>query len=285
VNATGYVQRVNQEFAKVGLLGISMLSASGDSGCHGRTDSDCIFNPYMYPDYPASSPFITAVGGTQLVNGASNNPQTPICQAGQPLAGQCGTSGQEIVSSTGTGSEIVSGGGFALYSATPSWQAKYVAAYLSNASVIAHAGGTKTPLFNSQGRGYPDISALSHKYYIEVGGAVSSVDGTSAASPAIGGLFALINAHRAARGRPNLGFANPLLYAAFANTNGAAFNDITSGSNTCTEDGCLCQTGFDATPGWDASTGLGTPNFGNLVAAIDAMDEKREAMIRAMQNA
>jgi hypothetical protein len=35
----GYVQRANQEFAKVGLLGVTMLSASGDSGCHGRTDS------------------------------------------------------------------------------------------------------------------------------------------------------------------------------------------------------------------------------------------------------
>ena len=48
---------------------------------------------------------------------------------------------------------------------------------------------------------------------------------------------------------------------------------------------CLCQTGFDATPGWDASTGLGTPNLGNLIAAIDAMDEKREAMLRAAQTA
>ena len=41
-------------------------------------------------------------------------------------------------------------------------------------------------------------------------------------------------------------------------TAGAAFNDITSGSNRCTEGGCECKTGFEATPGWDASTGTMT---------------------------
>ena len=43
VNASQYVSRTNQEFAKVGLLGITMMSASGDSGCHGRTEGLCIF--------------------------------------------------------------------------------------------------------------------------------------------------------------------------------------------------------------------------------------------------
>ena len=42
-----------------------------------------------------------------------------------------------------------------------------------------------------------------------------SVDGTSAAAPTVAGLVALINAHRAKRGRPALGFANPLLYQAW----------------------------------------------------------------------
>ena len=54
VNASVYVARTNQEFAKVGLLGITMLSASGDSGCHGRTEGFCIFQKDMKPDYPAS---------------------------------------------------------------------------------------------------------------------------------------------------------------------------------------------------------------------------------------
>jgi hypothetical protein len=55
------------------------------------------------------------------------------------------------------------------------------------------------------------------------------------------------------------------------------FQDVTQGSNRCTESGCTCKEGFGATAGWDAASGLGTPNFGRLVEAIDAMDDAREA--------
>jgi hypothetical protein len=41
VTSQGYVERVNTEFQKIGVLGTSLLSASGDSGCHGRTNEDC----------------------------------------------------------------------------------------------------------------------------------------------------------------------------------------------------------------------------------------------------
>jgi hypothetical protein len=68
-----------------------------------------------------------------------------------------------------------------------------------------------------------------------------------------------------------------------AETNGTAYNDITVGSNKCTESGCLCHTGFEAEPGWDASTGLGTPNLGRMLAALDVIDERREAKIRQQQ--
>ena len=56
-----------------------------------------------------------------------------------------------------------------------------------------------------------------------------------------------------------------------------AFNDVTKGDNSCTEDSCKCKTGFGATQGWDAASGLGTPNFGLLLEEIDAMDTTREA--------
>ena len=54
-------------------------------------------------------------------------------------------------------------------------------------------------------------------------------------------------------------------------------------SHSCTEGGCECKTGFDATPGWDASTGLGTPNYGRLVEAMDAIDDRRERLIAGQQ--
>ena len=280
VNATQYVLRTNQEFAKLGLLGITMLSASGDSGCHGRTEESCLFRKEMNPDYPASSPYILSVGGTVLSSATTKSPEAPVCKSSGQLNGQCATDGTEVVSSTDAGSRISSGGGFALYSQRPAYQEAFVAKYLSNATVASFAGGNGT-LFNVNGRGYPDIAALAHKFYIENGGAVSSVDGTSAASPTIAGLVGLINAHRLKRGRKVVGFINPLLYKIWTYTNGEAFNDITVGSNACTEQGCSCKTGFLAAPGWDASTGLGTPNYGLLLNALDELDSLREQKFMA----
>jgi len=46
------------EFQKIGLRGISIVVASGDSGANGRTDPDCTM-PTLLPDYPAASPFVT----------------------------------------------------------------------------------------------------------------------------------------------------------------------------------------------------------------------------------
>ena len=280
VNSSMYVQRVNEEFAKIGLLGITLLSASGDSGCHGRTDELCLFHKQMFPDFPASSPFITSVGGTLLTNAVNTGAKSPICQDGGDLQNQCATGGEEVVSSTGpAGGRISSGGGFANFSPRPSYQDAVVEEYLSNKDVIDFAGGNGT-LFNAAGRGYPDISALAHKFFIVLGGSTGSVDGTSAASPSVAGLIGLLNAHRMGKGRKPLGFINPLLYKIYAETGGAAFNDITEGNNACTEQGCSCKTGFQAVKGWDASTGLGTPNYGKLLEAIDALDDKRELLMK-----
>jgi subtilase family serine protease len=55
----GYINRTNFEFQKVGVLGTTVLVASGDSGAHGRTDKMCLFNPKMHPNFPAASPFVS----------------------------------------------------------------------------------------------------------------------------------------------------------------------------------------------------------------------------------
>ena len=64
-------------------------------------------------------------------------------------------------------------------------------------------------------------------------------------------------------GKPSLGFLNPLLYA-----NAAALNDVTTGSSS----GCgFSGGGWPATAGWDAVTGLGTPNFAALSKIVAAL--------------
>jgi hypothetical protein len=85
------------------------------------------------------------------------------------------------------------------------------------------------------------------------------MDGTSASTPIIAGMFALMNNERLLLNQPPLGFVNPLLYriALFDTT---AFNDITTGSNSCTS-GLCCDHGFYAAVGWDPLTGLGTPKY------------------------
>eukprot|EP01027_Heterolobosea_sp_BB2_P010028 GEZU01014764.1.p2 GENE.GEZU01014764.1~~GEZU01014764.1.p2 ORF type:complete len:116 (+),score=47.92 GEZU01014764.1:469-816(+) len=89
-----------------------------------------------------------------------------------------------------------------------------------------------------------------------VNGSLMNVGGTSAATPTFASVISYLNDIRLSKGLPTLGHINPFLYEA-ARQNKGAFTDITSGNN---QYGC-CTTGFTAIEGWDAITGLGTPNF------------------------
>jgi tripeptidyl-peptidase-1 len=262
-----FVIATNQLFATAVAKGITLTAASGDSGAHGRSDPDCSY-PYTRATFPASSPWVTAVGATELWAGTTGNiPSAPVCASTL----QCATGGYEIVASRKTLSFFDSGGGFSNMTLMPSWQQSVVSTYLQNTSALPPAGD-----FNTSGRGFPDVAALGHNYYIEAGGAVSSVDGTSAATPVFSGLIADINAVRQAAGKSVLGFVNPALYAAYA-ANPNTFNDVVQGDNQCTESsGCSATddggcTGYFAAPGWDATTGLGTPNYANLKAYLAAL--------------
>lgn len=259
-----YVAAVNAGFQAATARGVTILVASGDSGAHGRTDPSCS-SPITRPDYPAASPYILSVGATQLSNGQPiANPVTPVCK-NQAAGGQCAASGTEIVSSTATGSLIVSGGGFSNVAPQPSWQTAAVAAYLASGATTPGAGN-----FNQTSRGYPDVAAIGHNVVIYQGGP-EAVDGTSCAAPIFGAIIGLANAARLAAGKAVLGFANPGIYQVAASTP-AAFNDITVGDNKCTEDGCAAGcTGYSATKGWDPTTGWGTPKTSALVTALAAL--------------
>jgi len=104
-------------------------------------------------------------------------------------------------------------------------------------------------------RAFPDISANGVNYVVAIGGSFWLVYGTSASTPVIGAMFALINDARLVQGKQSIGFVNPVLYE-----NPKAFHDITVGNNP----GCGTN-GFAATKGWDPVTGLGTPDFKKLL--------------------
>ncbi|EED77904.1 family S53 protease-like protein [Postia placenta Mad-698-R] len=145
-----------------------------------------------------------------------------------------------------------SAGGFSNYFGTPSYQATAVSTYLNT------LGTTNKGLFNASGRGYPDVSTQGVNFEIVVDGSAGTVDGTSCASPTFASVIALLNDQLVAAGKSTLGFLNPWLYSTAA----SALTDITSGDNP----GCNTN-GFPAVTGWDAVTGLGTPNFAKLQAA------------------
>lgn len=264
--AKAFLNAVNLDFQKLGAAGISIMASSGDAGAHGRSDLGCS-SPRVRPAFPASSPYVTAVGATQLMAGALEGGSGPICQSLFSCAGR----GEEMVCSTATGAAITSGGGFSDVFSRPSYQDSAVHGFLTQSGVAP-----SPRYFNAGGRGYPDVSALGHQYYIEAAGETQIVDGTSASCPVFAGVISSLNSALLSSGGSKLGFANPTLYAAWAHDAGA-FSDVTQGSNVCTQSGSgCCSTGFEATSGWDPVTGMGTPNYPRLLSAIQAVQALRK---------
>lgn len=257
-NSTTFVTRVNAEFQKVGTNGITLMASSGDSGAHGRTDPLCQ-KATTSPAYPAASPNILAVGATQFdTTTVKTGGTSPFCKANT-----CKMSGTEIVCSKKTGALISSGGGFSEVAPANAWQTDLIAAYIKSGK------SAPTGDFNANGRGYPDVAALGHSYYIQLNGEALAVDGTSCSSPVFAGVVGLL----ASKAGKKMGAVAETLYAAYK-ANPKSFNDITVGDNYCTENTCDCKTGFTATAGWDATTGLGTPNFPELVKGVQAIMRK-----------
>lgn len=128
-----------------------------------------------------------------------------------------------------------SSGGFSNYWGVPDYQSSAVSSFLSN------LGSTNSGLYNSSGRGFPDVSAQGVSFIVAEDAEFWLLDGTSCASPTFASVIALINDKLIAAGKSTLGFLNPLLYS-----NPSALNDITSGDNP----GCSTN-GFNATGGWD----------------------------------
>jgi len=141
------------------------------------------------------------------------------------------------------------GGGVSAVFALPAWQ--------NGLQVALTAGGTQALAM----RGVPDVSGDADPesgYDVRVDGSDTVIGGTSAVAPLWAGLIARING---ATGRP-VGFINPQLYA-----NASALRDVTTGNNGS----------FAAASGWDAASGLGSPN-GSAVAS--ALGQPAQAVAR-----
>uniref|UniRef100_A0A6A7FSM4 Physaropepsin n=1 Tax=Hirondellea gigas TaxID=1518452 RepID=A0A6A7FSM4_9CRUS len=268
IDSETYVKRINVEFQKIGLRGVTILAASGDSGANGRTDGEC-YDEKLHPAFPGSSPYLTSVGATRVNNPVfarerdlDSKRMRNACEKDRGY--QCVLSGDEQAA-TYEESGFTSGGGFSEYAKRPKYQEEFVKTYLQNSELPP-----KT-YFNTEGRGYPDISALGDSILVIFEGEIQLVGGTSASSPEIAGIVTLINDYLVSKGKPMIGFLNPLLYK-MAKEHPKAFHDITVGDNKCTEGGCasFCQ-GFKCEIGWDPVTGLGSPNFKEILKYLESV--------------
>jgi len=270
VTSAQFVQRVNTQWQKIGMRGVSIFISSGDSGSHTRSDEECEA-PTLLADYPSSSPYITSVGATQVQNDTYFPPTVaPACRVrrgGDQL--MCISGGTEVAVSVDR-AYFTSGGGFSNISVSQDYQTAAVQAYLSQKTVPL----PPAQMFNHKGRAYPDVSAVGHNGYILIDGEETLEGGTSQSSPIFAGVAALLNVEYKKITGNAIGFMNPLLYKMWGD-NPSAFNDVTVGDNICTESGCAksCK-GFRAAPGWDPVTGLGTPNFPTMVDYVKNLAQK-----------
>ncbi|HEY4443008.1 MAG TPA: S53 family peptidase [Steroidobacteraceae bacterium] len=236
--------------------GITVLFSSGDNGDLSAP------NGVASGSWPATSAYVTGVGGTSLEILDSNGAKAEygwgtyrafLADATVNSAKSVTTSGVTQTSAFGYTFDAYafyagSGGGISLLEQQPAYQAHVVPDAL--ATTLNLASGYSEPLPSPQ-RVSPDVAMVADPYtgylygqtYTIAGNPISdagckpiskteeycegSIGGTSLASPLMAGVIAIMNQKRAASGEPLVGFANPLFYSAGSRGNGA---NLTSGA-------------------------------------------------------
>jgi subtilase family serine protease len=231
----------HQVFADATAKHITIFASSGDDGagqmsCDGTTLVKAVSSP-------AVDPLVTGVGGTEL-HAAQYCLTALHCDPNANPAP--GTHEGEIVWNEADTTGLATGGGFSVLFDEPSYQ--------------------KGTIHGGKQRGVPDVSydaAVLHGVltYLNIPGIPAGMylfGGTSVGTPQWAAIVAIADQQNGA----NLGFINTALYHIGQSQNhyAASFFDIVSGNNSLDP-----VTGFDAGPGWDPTTGLGSPMAGQLV--------------------
>ena len=278
---TGY-SSLNLFLAQAATQGQSVIAASGDSGstdCYGVPGLTTAQQEALGVDFPASSQYVTGMGGSEFLAPDVAASNTTYWQAG---------SGSDVVSSalsyipeqvwnddSSQAGLSSGGGGVSALTARPSWQTGVtgipsgnfrlvpdisLSSSPNNAGYLYCSSDSTTRVTGSCANGFRD----SNNTNLTVAG------GTSFAAPIFAGMLAIINGKLNSTGQ---GVVNPTLYALAANstTYASAFHDITSGGNQCTAGTTYCSTAgtseYPATTGFDQASGLGSIDFFNLLTA------------------
>jgi len=191
------------------------------SGDHGTADEDAQdWDGKIHVDHPAVDDLVLGCGGTQI-----------------------DVNGNDVVWNDGTpfDKNVPGGGGWAGGGGIS--EIITVPAYQQNANLPVSLDN------NNPGRGVPDIAMSATNYFTRVDSSEGPSGGTSAVAPLMAALVTRLNQAK----QKNVGFLNPLLYANAAN---GIVHDVTVGTNAIVN----TIKGYNAGPGWDACSGLGTPD-------------------------
>ena len=231
-------------YLRAALQHVTVLASAGDTGATNYELNVSTLYSFPVVGFPASSPLVTAVGGTSLMADTSGNYQS------------------ETVWDTTTNG---GGGGISQFFHEPNYEE-------------AHLHSSVKKELN-QHRGIPDISYnadpnTSILVYISFLGPAAAgyyfIGGTSEGSPQWAGIIA--DANQLA-GHP-LGFLNEALYRLGDSSDAAAsFHDITVGNNNFGG-----VTGYNATPGWDLASGWGTPQAETLVTNLIKLMDRDDGL-------
>jgi subtilase family serine protease len=211
---------------------VTVLASAGDAGTANPDVNGNIF-PFPTVNFPASSPWVTAVGGTSLFADTNGNYQSETVWGYPPNGG-------------------ATGGGVSQVFGEPDYQSDNL--NKADQKLVDHHRGLPDIAYNAD----PNTSILIYLSFLGPSAAgYYFIGGTSEGSPQWAGLIA--DANQWAR-RP-LGFINDALYAiGNSGLRGSAYHDVTVGNNS--QDNLP---GYSATPGWDAATGWGSPKAARLL--------------------
>jgi subtilase family serine protease len=266
------LNQLRQAFIDAKANNVSVFASSGDGGTS-NIIKEPVKNPALIPypsvGWPASDPLVTAVGGTYLCTNAVTG--VGVDSVSPPVNCQSHPGLREV-------GWIGSGGGYSIFFPRPDYQNVLP----PGSTFVGSSPGAPGP--NSNMRGVPDIAYQASArtgvlVYLTEADTTSSgvgcgganpcstgwyvVGGTSCSSPQWAGIAAMADQ---IAGR-DLGFLNPALYSVADNPAkyAADFYDVTTGNNQTTS-----IPGYSASVGWDAVTGLGTPNVAHLIPDLIA---------------
>lgn len=282
--------------------GQSIMAASGDQGstaCNGTTGLTAAQQTALQVNYPASSAYVTGVGGTEMqpadIGGGSsfstywNSNYTGTSNVANDLTNSLIKYVPEVVwnddltssqctLTPASGCLSATGGGTSALVARPTWQAGVTGipsgsmrlvpdiAFYSSPGLPGYLYCTSDPTSFQTGQAASCNSGFRESSTTDL----TVAGGTSFATPIFAGMVALLN--QKLNFTEGQGLVNPALYAlaTSANYSSGAIHDITSGNNNCTSGSAACGTttgGFSANTGYDEVTGIGSLDL-NLIAAV-----------------